>query len=250
VQGIAGLFEVDPALRPGWLSDIPERFCVPDVDFASLVHELIEKAKDGPMRLVSLDTPIASSVKKYAKLSVTAHLTTPDYDLEPGTYLFEKMPFLFVNETFNLSGPPAEITIEEASSEGARGNEVAVCNSLFPIPFGSWQGDYISLGIAIPAPYITAKTQIDCKKTGIELLSPEGTLVSETKLWNADWIPPHPKGGTTRCARATMINASVLEQAKVRLGRKLAFFVQLRIWEREKEYSDYVESERNALVFV
>jgi hypothetical protein len=30
-----------------------------------------------------------------------------------------------------------------------------------------------------------------------------------------------------------------------RLGRKLAFVMQLRIWDREKEYGDYSESKRS-----
>jgi hypothetical protein len=42
-----------------------------------------------------------------------------------------------------------------------------------------------------------------------------------------------------------MLDEKVLAEAKERLGRKLAFFVQLRIWEREKEYGDYFESKRN-----
>jgi hypothetical protein len=94
VEGVAGLFEVEPGQRPVWLSDIPERFCGQDSDFSAFVREVVKASTQANMRLVSLDTPIASSVQKYAKLSMTAHLTTPDYELPPGAVLFEKMPLL------------------------------------------------------------------------------------------------------------------------------------------------------------
>jgi len=39
-----------------------------------------------------------------------------------------------------------------------------------------------------------------------------------------------------------MIGQDVLAKAMKRLKRKLAFFIRLRIWQREKEYGDYSES--------
>ena len=47
-----------------------------------------------------------------------------------------------------------------------------------------------------------------------------------------------------RVHRSTMIDQEVLAEAMERLGRKLAFFVRLRIWDREKEYGDYSELQR------
>jgi hypothetical protein len=41
-----------------------------------------------------------------------------------------------------------------------------------------------------------------------------------------------------------MIDQVVLAEAMERLGRKLAVFIRLRIWDREEEYGDYSESER------
>ena len=46
------------------------------------------------------------------------------------------------------------------------------------------------------------------------------------------------------CGTATMIDQEMLAEALERLGRKLAFFMKLRIWGREKEYGDYSESKR------
>jgi len=244
VHGIAGLFDVEPVARPLWLSDFPERFCAPSADFTSLVRELVQAARAEGMRLVSLDTPVASSVQKYAKLTLSAHLVTPVYTLAAGAFLYEKMLPMLVADTFELKGPPAEITIQEARTEGNTGDEVAVCSCLFPMPFGCWQGDYMSLGLTIPAPYTAPNTEIRCTHESVDCIASDGEVISSTRIWNDNWMPPHPKGGSTRCGTATMIDQEVLAEAMERLGRKLAFFIRLRIWTREKEYGDYSESER------
>ena len=244
VHGIAGLFDVEPCPRPEWLSDFPERFCASDADLKPLIHELLQSARAEGVELVSLNTPVASSVQKFADLKLSAHLVTPDYELPDGTTLCEKMPWLSVADTFELKGPPAEITIQEAITEGVTGNEVAVCSCLMPIPYGTWQGDYFSRGLKIPAPYTVPNTEIRCTYESIDCITSDGRIASRTLIWNDDWVPPHPKEGSTRCGTATTIDQDVLAESMERLGRKLAFFIRLRIWDREKEYGDYSESKR------
>jgi hypothetical protein len=41
-----------------------------------------------------------------------------------------------------------------------------------------------------------------------------------------------------------VIDEEALAEAMERLGRKLAYFIRLHIWDREKEYGDYLESKR------
>lgn len=244
VHGIAGLFDVDPGIRPAWLSDFPEKLCAPGVDLAPDIRGLIQTAQAEGMKLVSLDTPVKLSMQKFAKLTLSAHLVTPDYELPDGILLFEKMPWLSIEDTFELKGPPGEITIEEASTEGTRGNEVAVCSCLFPMPFGRWQCDYFSMGLTIPAPYTVPNTEIQCTLDSIDCITSDGKVASTTRIWNDNWAPPHPNGGSTRCGTATMIDQKLLSDSMERLGRKLGYFIRLRIWNREKEYGDYSESER------
>ena len=244
VHGVAGFFDVEPGARPEWLSDFPERFFAPGADLTLLIREFVHNARAQGMRLVSLKTPVASSVQKFAILTLSAHLVTPDYELPDNAFLYEKILPLLIKDTFELKGPPAEITIEEASTEGKSGNEVAVCSRLFPIPFGTWQGDYFGMGLSITAPYTVPNTEIRCTHESIDCIASDGKVASRTRIWNDNWTPPHPKGGWTRCGTATMIDEVVLAEAMERLGRKLAFFVRLRIWDREREYGDYSESKR------
>lgn len=245
VHGIAGLFNVEPSTRPVWLSDYPERFCAVDADLALLIRELLHVARTDGMRMISLDTPIASSVQKFANLTISAHLVTSDYELPDGAFLYEKMPPLSVADTFELKGPLAEITVEEARTEGITGDEVSACTQLFPIPFGTWQSEYLAMGLRIPASYTVPGVEIQCTRDGIECIAADAKVTSRTQIWNDDWTPQYPKGGSTRCGTATMIDEKVLTESKEKLGRKLAFFVELRIWERENEYGDYFESKRN-----
>lgn len=248
VHGIAGLFDVEPGARPEWLKDFPEQFCSPAADFRDLIQQLVLAPRVAGMRLVSLKSPVASSVQKYAELTLSAHLVTPDYEPPDGAILYEKMLLLFVPDTFELKGPSGELTVGEASTKGKKGDEIAVCGSLFPIPFGSWQGDYLNMGLMIPAPYTTGDAEICCTNESIDLVASGGAVISTTRIWNDNWVPPHPKNGTTRCGTVTMIDEAVLASAEERLGRDLAWFACLRIWERKKEYGEYSKLQRTAFV--
>jgi hypothetical protein len=248
VEGVAGLFDVEPSTRPAWLLDFPERLCTPGVDLTPLIRELLQIAQAPGMRLMSLVTPIASSVKKFAILNLSAHLVTPDYELRDEAFLYEKSPRLSIDDNFELKGPPADITIDEARTKGKTGDEVAVCNGLYPMPFGTWQSDYFAMGLKIPAPYTAPDIEIQCTHESIDCISSSGKVVSRTWMWNDDWVPHYPKQGSTRCGSAVMIDQKVLTEAMERLGRKLAFFMRLRTWDRYKEHGNYLESQRTCFL--
>lgn len=248
LPGVAGLFDIDPGTRPAWLSDLPERFCTPEIDFGPLVRELVQTARYRDMRLVSLRTPVASSVQKYAKLSLGAYLVTPDYRFSTDAIPDERLSLMSIADDLELKGPRPETTLEDVSMEDEDSGAVAVCQLLMPIPFGSWQGDYLNTGLAVPATYITGDAGMTCTNEGINLISPEGTLVSQTSVWNDQWVPQYPKTGSTRCGMAVMMNEGVLNVAQRKYERALAWVVKLHVWQRESEYGEYRESVRSAFV--
>ena len=227
----------NPEPRPAWLADLPEQFCNQRANFRCLGIELLKAAKTDEMRLVSLNTPIALSVQKFGNLTLSAHLITPDYELPDDVYLYEKMSFLFIKDSFELKGSQREILVEEICTKGKTGNEVAVCSSLTPMPFGAWQSDYFSMGLKVAAPYIVPESEIQCTSESIDSIAPNG------RIWNDNWTPPYPKGGSTRCGSVTLINQDVLDETMGLFGRKFAFFIRLQIWDREKDYGDYSKSE-------
>lgn len=243
VHGIAGLFDIEPVARPAWLSDFPEKFCAPGADFTPLVRELLQASRVDGTILVSLDTPVALSVQKYARLTLSAHLVTQDYEPSHDDIIYEKTLLMPVVDTFELKGSPADLTVQEAKMEGKKGDEVAVCSRLFPMPFGIWQSDYLSIGLRISTPYIVPNAELRCTNHSIDCIASDGRVASRTQIWNDNWSPSYPKDGSTRCGTATMLDYEILEKAMKRLRRKLAFFIRLRNWTREKEYGDYTETE-------
>ncbi len=138
--------------------------------------------------------PSSLSVHKYAKLTLSAHLTTPYYELADGAFLYEKMSLMPVADKFELKGPPAEITIDEASTEGKTGDEVAVCSCLFPTPFGTWQSDYFGMGLRIPAPYTVTNTEIRCTHESIDCIASDGKVASRTRDMERQLGAAAPKG--------------------------------------------------------
>jgi hypothetical protein len=140
------------------------------------------------------------------------------------------------------------MTVDAATTDGKKGNEVSVCGTLFPMPFGSWQGDYMVIGLPVVAPYVASDGLVRCSKECIDVVTREGLRISETRIWNDQWVPPHPKDGATRCGVSTMMDEAVLTSAQDILRRRLAWFARLQIWRREKENGDYSKSERTAFV--
>lgn len=248
VHGVASLFDVEPGARPAWLADFPEQFCRQSSDFQLLARELVQAAQTEGMKLVSLNTPVALSVQKFANLTLSAHLVTPDYELPEDASLYEKRSFLFIADTFELKGSQGEISVEEACKKGKTGDEISVCSSLTPMPFGAWQSDYFSMGINVAAPYIVPGAEIQCTSEGINSIAPNGKVASTTRIWNDNWTPQYPRDGSTRCGSATMIDQEVLDESMEQLGRKLAFFIRLRIWDRETDYGDYSKSENTFMI--
>jgi hypothetical protein len=249
VDGIGGIFEIEPGVRPTWLSDITERFCAPNANFGAIAKDLFKASQQNGMVVVSIHMPVAASVQKYARLQMTTHLITENYKAPAGASLCEETPPFMIEGTFEVTGAPPDITLDEASSAGQTGGEQAsVCIHLFPMPFGCWHGDLFNVGLTIPAPYVVKDAQISCTADGIQLKSRDGKLLSTTRVWNDGWTPPHPRGGSTRCGVVTMMDASCLEEAQIRLVRRLALFVRLQIWDRETDFGNYSESQHNELV--
>jgi hypothetical protein len=243
-DGIAGLFELEPSTRPAWLSDFPERFCAEDADFDQVTRELVHASRTEGRVVVSLDVPIASDVKKHAKLVVTTHLCSADYELAADAQLFNRLMLHDVAGTFSLQGPTSLSSLTNAIEAGAKGDQAGVCVSVMPIPFGCWQSDYHNVGIPIPASYVAPGLSISASALGLDMLDPQGGVRARTTTWNDHWSPPHPKMGTTRCAMLTTLDEQLLNKASVGTGRSIGFFVNLRSWKREKDYGDYAQIEQ------
>lgn len=244
VYGVKGLFEWDPGSRPPWLADFPERAFAEAVDLEGIARGLITAARSGGQRLVSLSAPIAMSVTSYAKLELSAHLVTSDYQLPADGMPYGRVRVL-PSRTFELNGSLSVRPIEEVATSGSSGSELGVCVELVPMPFGAWQGDILSAGLKVPAPHVVGTARVRCTKDAIELVGPAYDILARTLTWNDHWSPSYPRGGNTRCGIATLLDDATLNAATLRLQRNLAWCVTLRSWKRQTDFGDYVESRRS-----
>lgn len=245
VYGVKGLFEWDPGPRPSWLADFPERAFAEEVDLEGIARDLIAVARSGGQRLVSLSAPVAMSVTSYAKLELSAHLVTSDYQLPAEGMPYERVRML-PSRSFELNGSLSVRPIEEVATRGNSGSELGVSVELMPMPFGAWQGDVLSAGLKVPAPHVVGTARIRCSQDAIELVGSADDVLASTLTWNDHWNPSYPRGGNTRCGIATLLDEATLSAAMLRLQRSLAWCITLRTWKRQTDFGDYAESQRSA----
>ena len=237
VHGIGGLYDLNPVSRPAWLGDFPERACVAEDDFDSIIREFVGAAKIGGVRLASLTVPVAISAANHARLEISLHFVTPEFTPKPDQFLNETRRILPC-ELFRLEGGLSKRPLEAIETSGLSGSAFSVCVELRPIPFGSWQGDLLSAGLRVPEPSVAAGT-VRCTQGAIELVDAEDVVIARTVTWHDHWTPNYPRQGNTRCGVATLIDSNALVAAQEGLGRKLGWFVTLTTWKREAEREEY-----------
>ncbi len=247
-DSIAGLFELEPSSRPAWMTNLPERFCAEDANFNKLTLELFQASRTEGRALVSLDMPVLRSTRPHARLTVTAHLCSVDYKLPTDATLFERLLINDITRTFNLEGPTPVSSFADSVQAGAQGDQVGICHSMMPVPFGCWHNDYHSVGMAVPASYVAPKLSIVASSGGLDLLDSKGVLRARISTWNDHWSPSYPKTGNTRCAMMTTLDEGLLAAASARTKRDMRLFISLKSWDREKDYGEYTRVERHQLV--
>ena len=239
LPAIRGMFDLDPVQRPAWLRDFPERCARTPKELEALSRKLLASAENEERGLGSLYVPIDPGVEKFADLSLTAHLVSANFcagDRPPR----EPTEVLLVHDTLGFDRPRPTKSLEDCIQIGAVGDSIAVCTSLFPIPFGHWQSHYYSAGIPVPASYVllsNAELRAMQSRIAVEV---DGNEVASTSFWLDHWTPNYQKdGGETRCGNWTVVDRRLLRDAAAILGRDLAWSAELNIWRREKEYGEY-----------
>lgn len=245
---IAGLFELEPGIRPGWLADIPERFLAAGTDFRDVVLELVKASEIGSRKMVSLRTPFRKDAALYGHLSVAAFFVTDDFRLGDDGDLNEPATILPLSDYFDLRGRRLRLPADSPVQEGAEGEAVPLCETLLPMPFGYWQGDYFSRGLSVPASYwLPEDAVLRCGPSALELSSASAP-VGSTQIWHDDWTPRYPRGGHTRCGVVTSLDASLLSDAQTETGLRLGWFVERCVWKRESDYGDFKLERHRAIV--
>jgi hypothetical protein len=245
VPSIEGLFDIEPGSRPIWLGSIPERCVENPESFPGLMAELTTATAALPMRPVSVRMPIARSATRYADLTLTAALASPDFVPRPGAGLNVPLDLMDVGQSFALTGRRPEVDLDDAQTSGATGFAVPVCTSLMPMPYGIWHLDYLAVGMPIPTSYcLPADSVISCSTEGIHATA-ANSIVASLQFWHDEWTPNYPKEGNTRCGVVTTLDARCLSNAEQNLGLKLCWFATVRHWAQPTSYGAPELSERD-----
>ncbi len=248
LPAIGGMFDLEPAQRPEWLGDFPDLCAPKDIDLEALVRAKMEQPL-GNHRVVSFVTPFSSAIAEYGDLHVGAYLVTPDFSLPPDGRLFEPLDLVIANSSIDLNGPVPKTTVADMVRPGTSGSSLSICGSLFPIPHGYWQSDYFSVGLPTIAAY--------CLPGDAEFVVADGRIeqrvgnaaLATTTIWNDGWTPRYPKGGSTRCGAMAVLNKGLFNELPGKLGRKLAWFAEVRIWRRERDFDEFEIDERRCFYF-
>ena len=243
LPSIRGLFEFDPVGRPEWLRDLPERCAANPDDMESIARSLIGAIPDKEKALISLHVPLDATVERFADLTLTAHLVTPDF-VPHGGFLPLPTTLVMAHDGFALDQSRDETPMERVQESGLRGDALPVCSALLPIPYGQWHGHLHSTGIPLPNSYLLPDASVIRSARNSVWIQCGTATVSTSQYWLDHWSPNYPlDGGTTRCGVWSTIDRAVLGERASMLDRKLAWSVRLQIWRREEAHGPYQRTE-------
>jgi hypothetical protein len=243
------LLRLRPIDRPEWLSDIPEQCCgfLPSLEVAA--RKLA--AERAGMRPVSLHIPIKASLYEFGDLSITAIMATDDFaPVEDDERYFSRDVLWPLPDGLSFSGPVDEEDPANYLSTGRTGSSLPICLKVVPLPFGYWHGDYLQVGLALPASYnFPTCPEVSCGESGI-VLSCDGEIASTLLIWHDHWTPLYAKdGGDTRCGVVTNMRSDHLARALEHHRMQLGWVIQLRIWSRPSDHGEYVLSNKREFFF-
>lgn len=244
VPATPGIFEIDPARRPGWLADFPERCATSPDSLGCLVNELLSSVQDLRLRPVFIRAPISYEIAEYGELHISAYLATQEFEND---YVPECKTELADFEAGLKTEVDRPTTPLDNFSDSRLGTLAPVCTSMLPRPHGYWQGHYFSTGMPVAASYVLpSDTRMLCTRGGVELQKGD-SLVGTTAFWHDHWSPEYPRDGATRCGVWASLMSSLLDHALVRLERKLVWKASIHLWKRTHEFGEYKPFEKTVL---
>ncbi|OWZ90520.1 hypothetical protein B9J07_27130 [Sinorhizobium sp. LM21] len=249
VPAVGGLFDLELNRKPDCLGNIPALCVKEHSDLKGIVAEWVRENRLKDMPCVSLVSPLPAEEARYGDVYLGAFLVTPDFELRDDRGLFEPMTLTQLGTRLSVDGFIQDIELAELKENGKVGWAAPVCSSLLSKPYGYWTADLFSIGMPVVAPYcLPGPARIRAADGTLRLVDREATLAS-TLLWNDVWTPNHPKGGSTRCGAVAQLSRKLFcaLPGSVDADLKLAWFIQTRVWKREK-YGDFELIERRDLV--
>jgi hypothetical protein len=203
------------------------------------------------LRLVNLLTPINAGLFEFGELTISALMATDDFiPPEVEEPYFKRVAVWLLPDSISVEGRLDEEDPQRFITIGKYGRCLPVCLDVFPIPYGYWLADYLSAGLALPASYLFKEPpEVVCGEAGIDVRNGHEP-VGKLSVWHDHWTPLYAKdGGLTRCGILSEMRTSDLESALDEFGLRLGWVVQLRLWNRAKDYGEFELSTRREFFF-
>lgn len=241
---------VNPVVRPAWLSSFPEQCCAEGADFGALVRQIIVAGSNATGQMpAALRIPISPEVEKFGELEITAVLMTPDFEGSPPDLHSKGRKLWYLRESSAFRGALPEDELATCILAGDKGDCVPLAMTIYTHPMGFWHHDYFRIGVALPMSYILPDgASISCQPQSLDV-NLYGAVVSKWSVWHDHYSPLHAPEGHPRCGMLTTISSDLITSAAAALGRKLAWVVRLRIWRSETDYGELAMNERSTVFF-
>lgn len=250
LPAIGGFFDLDPGRSPECLFDLTTNCLQEGTDLQTVLSSWVTTNRISKTPCVSIVSPFPIELAKYGDVYIGAYFVTHDFEMDEDQGLYELPNVTPVTDSLSIIGVVPDTQVDQMKREGKAGWYVPVCSSLFPFPYGFWNGDYFAIGVPIVAPYcLPVDSAIRVQDGMLELMAGEDT-VARTRIWNDVWSPTYVRGGNTRCGAAAELERRTFNALPQRapMGSKLAWFIRERIWKRPTGYGEYVMEQRQTLV--
>ncbi|UJQ95498.1 hypothetical protein [Mariluticola halotolerans] len=246
-----GLVDIERVDRPHWLGALPDLCADEDTSLEPVIREILKAGTaSGSLVPVHIKTPLSLSIAEFSSLTVSCTLLSDDYIPLPETDIADLGGSAWELPTGTLFfGQPSQLKAEDRFRPAAQGKCLPLCVEIFPFPFGYWLGDLFHLGLSLPASYAFSQPiSYRCADGGI-ITKVGQQPVGRWTTWNDHWTNLYPKGGNSRCGCLSEMRRDEVAAAAHRLGLRVGWTADIKIWHREKSYGDLMLSRKSVHFF-
>lgn len=235
-----GLVDIERADRPHWLGELPDACAAEGAPLETIVREIVKAgATTGALVPAHLKTPLSLGVSEFASLTISCALLSEDYVPLPDADVAALDGAAWELPAGVLfSGQARQLRPVDRFRPAAQGRCLPLCVDIFPFPFGYWLGDLFHLGLSLPASYAFPYPISYRCADGRILTEGNRQAVGRWTTWNDHWTNLYPKGGNTRCGCVSEMRPTDIASAASRLGLKVGWTADVKVWRREKSYGD------------
>ena len=248
---IRGLCDIEPVAKPKWLDDFPSD-CLTSGLQENWLLDFFNSETFLNSGVLSFVIPFDTKDAKYGHISASLYYASPDFEVCEPNDVYQPIRLVDSSKELSIEGLWPTRQMSEAIMAGTTGDAVPVCNEVLPMPFGHWMGHYFQTGFPTVASYLLdAEHHIRVRKGSVELVAGDHVRAT-TSVWHDEWTQHYAKeGGKSR--NGVYVSASPEFAGRILskppTGLKAGWIVKYEVWQRERDFDDYVSKREHKFVF-